>query len=70
MERCIEWRGRGGGSSIFTTAVTVFFVQHGFEIFETFQKQESQVRYLPAHSQRYIFDFEIELNEKKNLIFE
>lgn len=54
-----------GESSIFKTAVTVFFVQHGFEIFETFQKQESQVRYLPAHSQRYIFDFEIKLNEKK-----
>lgn len=58
---------KGEGDSIFKTAVTVFFVQHGFEICETFQKQESHVRNLPAHSQRYIFDFEIELNEKKKI---
>ncbi len=53
-------------SSIFATEVTVLFVQHGFEIFQTFQKPESQVSYLPAHLQWYVFDFEIEL---KILIF-
>lgn len=53
-------------SSIFATEVTVLFVQHGFEIFQTFQKTQSRVRYLPAHLQRYVFDFEIEL--KTNLI--
>lgn len=57
-ERCTDERER---SSIFATEVTVLFVQHGFEIFQTFQKPESQVSYLPAHLQWYVFDFEIEL---------
>ncbi len=48
-------------SSIFATEVTVLFVQRGFEIFQTFQKPDSQVSYLPAHLQWYVFDFEIEL---------
>lgn len=62
-ERCTDESER---SSIFATEVTVLFVQHGFETFQTFQKPESQVSYLPAHLQWYVFDFEIEL---KILIF-
>lgn len=53
-------------NSIFATEVTVLFVQHGFEILQTFQKPESQVSYLPSHLRWYVFDFEIEL---KILIF-
>ena len=53
---------RERGSSIFTTEVTIFFVRHGFETFQTFQKQQSQVRYLPAHSQRFLI---LKLNWKK-----
>lgn len=44
-------------NSIFATEVTVLFVQHGFEILQTFQKPESQVSYLPSHLQWYVFWF-------------
>lgn len=61
-ERCTDEREK----IYICKEVTVLFVQHGFEIFETFQKAESHVSYLPAHLQWYVFDFEIEL---KILIF-
>lgn len=49
-----SWRGNAvqktERSSIFAAEVTVLFVRHGFEIFQTFQKPQNQLSYPPAHS--------------------
>lgn len=56
-ERCTEEK-----SSIFATKVTVLFLQHGFEILQTFQKLQSpKLSYPSAHPHWCVFDFEPEL---------